>query len=259
MDGRVFVTGLAMALTLSAQTFQRRANMVGGGTRDQGRCSLEVTVDAVAQVEIRGDNATLRNLQGQPPQWRRFECTAPLPPNPINLQLSPQAGRGREFMVSEPRNGNGAVIQIEDPQDGPGVYAFDLYWGERGGPATGFNERRDDRRDDRSFRNDQPFEGPGVPDRGPGRRFTENEAVQVCQDSIRDQAIRRFGTQNIDLRRTSLDDNPGRRDWVNGELVVRGRFGRQYFYRFACSVDFDRGQVRSARIDQFESQYYPTR
>ena len=55
--------------------------MTGGGG-DSGKCTVEVVVDGAAEVEIRGDNAVLRNLKGQPPQWRRFECNAPLPANP---------------------------------------------------------------------------------------------------------------------------------------------------------------------------------
>jgi hypothetical protein len=240
-----------MALTMSAQTFQRKATIVNGGGRDQGQCTVEVTVDGSAQVEIRGDNATLRNIKGQPPQWRRFECTAPVPASPTNFQLAPRAGRGSEVLVREPRNGGSAIVQIEDPQDAQDVYAFDLYWGDRGdrrGPVSGL----DDRRDDRQFRNDGP-------DRDSGRRrFTDTEAVQACKDSVRDQAVRRFGTQNIDFLRTAMDDNPGRRDWVTGELAVRRRFRRDNVYHFSCSVNFDTGQLRSARIDQFESQYYPS-
>jgi hypothetical protein len=116
--------------------------------------------------------------------------------------------------------------------------------------VSGFN----DRRDDRPYRDDRGFEGP---DRGPGRRFTEAQAVDLCKDSIRDIAVRRFGTPNIDFRRIALDDNPGRRDWVNGELAVRRRFRAASIFRFSCSVNFDSGDVRTARIDQFEVGSYP--
>jgi len=57
---------------LSAQE-QRRAVMRGGGG-NQGKCTIEVVVDGVAEVEIRGDSAFLRTTAGQPAQWRRFEC-----------------------------------------------------------------------------------------------------------------------------------------------------------------------------------------
>jgi len=244
MYTRIFVMGAVVALgtSLSAQTIQRRANMVNGGSRDEGRCTVEVSVDGSAEVAVHGGDATLRNTQGQPAQWRRFECNAPLPPDPVNLRLEPRAGRGRQDLVSDPRSGGAAVVQIQDPGNGADIYAFDLQWGNT----------RGDRRDDRGS-----FEGPGprFPDRD--RRFTADQAVRVCQDSIRDQAVRRFGTQNVDFPRTSMDDNPGRNDRVVGELAVHKRFGRQDIYRFDCSVNFDTGAVRAARIDQFERSNYP--
>jgi hypothetical protein len=245
-----------MTLAMSAQTFQRRATIVNGGSRDQGHCTVEVTVDDSADIEIRGSDATLRNTKGQPPQWRRFECTAPMPANAPNLTFSGVAGRGRQGLVRDPRNNGGtAVVQIQDSEDGADIYAFDLYWGAPRGPATSFRDPRDDRRDDSR---DRSFEGPGQPSfERRGDRFTKEQAVQVCQDSIRQQAIDRFGTPNIDFRRIAMDDNPGRQDYVNGELAVRRRFGRQNLYRFTCSVNFDTGRVRTARIDQFETQYYP--
>ena len=73
--------------------------------------------------------------------------------------------------------------------------------------------------------------------------------MQICQDSIRDRAISRFRTQNIDFQSIHVDDNPGRQDWVSGELAIPRRFGRPDIYRFSCSVDFRTGQVRSAQID----------
>lgn len=89
--------------------------------------------------------------------------------------------------------------------------------------------------------------------------MTADEAVQVCRQSIRDQAVNRFKTQNIDVRNVSADNNPGRNDWIVGDVAVRGRFGRQNVYRFSCSVNFDTGQVRTTHIDQFEQNAYQNR
>ena len=86
----------------------------------------------------------------------------------------------------------------------------------------------------------------------PGRRFTTEHAVQVCESSIRQQAERRFRTQNINFRGTTLDNNPGRQDWVMGMFDVRRSPGRGETYRFSCSVNFDTGQVRSAQIGSRE-------
>jgi hypothetical protein len=94
-------------------------------------------------------------------------------------------------------------------------------------------------------------------DREQRREGGEGRAVSVCQDSIRQQASDRFRTPNIDFRDVRADDNPGRRDWIRGEFVIRKRFGRQDVYGFTCSVNLDNGQVRTAHIDQFERRAYP--
>ena len=158
------VTTLAGGL-LSAQTFERRATM-RGGSPDRGKCTIEVVVDGAADVEVRGDSAVLRNLSGQPPQWRRFECTGPLPANPANFRFSGVDGRGRQTLVRDPRNGGAAVVRIEDSDNGSEGYTFDLTWGGGGGgypggqavPVYPGGQPGPDRRDDRNpgYREDRP-------------------------------------------------------------------------------------------------------
>ncbi len=111
---------------LSAQE-QRRAVMRGGGG-NQGKCTIEVVVDGAAEVEIRGDSAFLRTSAGQPAQWRRFECSAPMPANPPGFRFSGVDGRGRQELIRDPRNGGPAVVRIEDPQGGSEGYTFDVTW-----------------------------------------------------------------------------------------------------------------------------------
>lgn len=152
---------------LSGQNYERRAT-IRGGSPDRGKCTIEVVVDGAAEVEIRGDGAVLRNLAGRPPQWRRFECTGPLPGNPANFRFTGVDGRGRQTLIREPRNGGGAVVRIEDPDNGSEGYTFDLTWsgGYPGGqavPAYPGGDRRDDRdrgsRDDRdrAYRDDDVY------------------------------------------------------------------------------------------------------
>ena len=96
MKQNLLALGTLVAVAGSAfaqQGLQRRANMVGGGGPDYGKCTVEVVVDGGAQVEIRGDTATLRDTNGQTPQWRRFECTSPLPANPANFRFAGGTGR----------------------------------------------------------------------------------------------------------------------------------------------------------------------
>ena len=195
----------AMAASVHAQPLERTASFLGGGSPGRGKCTIEVVVDTAADVEIRDDRAVLRNIAGQPPQWRRFECTGPLPRNPADFRFQGIDGRGRQNLVRDPRNSGGAaVIRIEDTAGGSEGYTFDIMWG--GGYAQ--EPMRDDR-------------GGGRFGGGRARRFTAEEAVQVCQSSILQQAEQRFRTRNISFRGTALDDNPGRQDWVMGVFDVR--------------------------------------
>ena len=217
-----------------AQVLERRATMVGGGNPNGGKCTIEVVVDEAAEVEIRGDRAVLRNLAGQPPQWRRFQCSGVLPPNPTDFRFQGVDGRGRQELVRDPRNGGTAVIRIEDPPGGAEGYTFDIMWNgygnaypsDRGGFNGGLNA------------------GPGA--------FSTDRAIDICRNEVRRQAAERFGTPEIDLRDIHMEDNPGRRDWVVGTFFLRRDRDRDQPHRFACSVDFNDGRVRSVEIDAGE-------
>jgi hypothetical protein len=102
--------------------------MTGGGNADHGKCTIEVVVDGVAEVEVRGENMALRNLSGQPPQWRRFQCAATMPVNPADFRFAGVDGRGKQELIRDPRNGGVAVVRIEDSQGGAEGYTLDLIW-----------------------------------------------------------------------------------------------------------------------------------
>ena len=216
---------------MSAQSFQRRASVTGGGGPDWGRCTVDVVVDGAADVQIRGNNATLSNLSGQAPQWRGFECTSVMPPNPAGIRFNAQ-GRGRAEMVRDPSNGGVAEVRIEDPESGPGEYRFEITWNNNGNGYPSGQYRN--RWGERGYSNAQ---------------ITPDQAVQACQDSIRQQAAERFYNSNITFRRTSFDQTQGRQDLVSGTFEVRREYGRVETHRFSCSIDFDRGVVRSAQIE----------
>jgi hypothetical protein len=237
---------------VGAQTLQRRATLTPGGSPDRGQCTIEVVVDGAAEVEIRGDTGTLRNLSGQPAQWRRFECTGVMPANAPDFRFVGVDGRGSQELVRDPRQGGVAVIRIQDSQGGAEGYTFDLMWNGRGYP------------------NSPPRSYPATPERGYpdrgrwdprdnpplDRRFTTEEAVRACQIAVREQAAERFRGGNIAFRRTTLDDNPGRQDWVVGIVDVRRGYDRDEAYRFSCSVNFDTGRVRSAELEPMQGGWY---
>jgi len=268
MNTQVFRSAAIGALIASAmygQAIQRQASIVGGGSPDRAKCTIEVVVDDVAQVEVRGTIATLRTLAGQPAQWRRFECTAPFPPNPAGFRFAGVDGRGRQNLMRDPGQGGVAVVQIEDKQGGSEGYTFDLFWDPRGSggyggapyPSGAVNRGPDqrgpdyrDRGDDRYRDNDTYRDGYRNSEyyRRYGHGFSVDEAVRVCQQGAFDQASRRFRSSDIHFHRTEADDRPGRQDWVTGVLdVVRG--GREDSYRFSCSMDFNAGRLRSIDID----------
>jgi hypothetical protein len=254
---QAFFISAAITPLVFGQGMSRQATITGGGGPDRGKCTVEVVVDGAAKIEIRGNTATLRDVNGRPPQWRRFECTSAMPPNPANFRFQGVDGRGRQSLVQDPRNGGVALVQIEDPQGGAEGYTFDITWGG-GGESMGNRPGPGNDRD----RGRERVEGGGQwgappyrPDyrdseyyRRWGHGFTADEAVRVCRDSIYEQAARRFRTRDIHILSTHMDDNPGRNDWVIGRIDVHPN-ARGEVYNFSCSVNFNSGQVRSADID----------
>jgi hypothetical protein len=234
MRNQLFVSSLsilaAVALPLSAQTAQRRATIVGGGSRDGGKCTIEVVVDGAAEVEIRGDTAFLRNLKGQTPQWRRFECTGVMPPNPGDFRFAGVDGRGNQRLVRDPRNGGAAVVQIQDSGNGSEGYTFDIFWGNR------IQSRGPDYRE------------PGFRDTG-RREFTQDDAIRSCQDMVRREASDRFNARDITFRRFDANDNPGGRDSVRGWFDAHRGYGRDEAFRYSCAVNFESGRVWNAQVE----------
>jgi hypothetical protein len=280
---RSFAVSAMLASGIFAQGNQRQATIVGGGEPDRGKCTIEVVVDGSAQVEVRGTSATLRTLAGQPAQWRRFECNGPMPPNPADFRFAGVDGRGRQQLVRDPRNGGVAAVQIDDPEGGAEGYTFDLFWdargtGGQGGPGYRSNSQPDQRYGNQpNYPAQQPPNYPAQqppnyrgeqrrdnnPDRDDqyrpnyrdsdyyhryGHGFSVDDAVRTCQDAVREQAIRRFGRAEIHFHRTTIDDRPGRMDFVMGTLDVH-RGPREERFGFSCSVNFDNGRVRSADLD----------
>jgi hypothetical protein len=218
-----------------AQGLQRRAVVPGGGNPEYGKCTGELMVDGAAEVNVRGDTATLRDISGRPPEWRNFACTAPMPAN-LDVQFNGE-GRGKIRMLRSPRENNGAaVIRIEDSEGGTNPYRFQLSWDNRGPSPVGGGGY-----------------GAGVPP--VNGRFGGDQAVQVCQDAIRRQAVERFGAHQVVFRRINMDNNPGRNDWVVGMLEIRRPDGVEERRRFSCSVNFDNGRVRSADIESPEGGF----
>jgi len=142
MKMNTFWMGLAGGLVMAAPMFAQRVDsyraQIRGGGGDRGKCTIEVEVDGVAEIEIQGDQGRMRTLSGTPSSWRRMECNQPLPPNPNDFHFSGVDGRGRQTLLRDPSNNRGtAVVRIEDPQGGREGYTFDIEWRGTGGFRSG--------------------------------------------------------------------------------------------------------------------------
>ena len=141
MKPQFLIVSALLIATASAQrvTDRRTADIRGGG--GDGKCTIEVLVDDVAEVEVNGRNAQIRTISGAPATIRRFQCNQELPNRPNDFHFEGVDGRGRQELVRAPGNGRVAVVRIEDRQGGSEGYTFDLIWrgigGGRGFPGGG--------------------------------------------------------------------------------------------------------------------------
>src|SRR5450755_143341 len=138
---KILRAGVLAGVTLFAvsawgQAFN--AQITGGG--GSGKCTFEVRVDGVADVQIRGNQGYLQTKQGMRSQWVRLKCNQPLPRNPGNFRFSGVDGRGKQYLLRDPNQNNGvAVIRIEDPRNGMEGYAGDITWNGGGNWNSGNN------------------------------------------------------------------------------------------------------------------------
>jgi hypothetical protein len=138
---RISLAALAVVLLCGSALGQGNnitANITGGG--GSGKCTFEVRVDGVADVQIRGNQGYLQTKQGMRSQWVRLKCNQPLPRNPGNFRFSGVDGRGKQYLLRDPNQNNGvAVIRIEDPRNGMEGYTGDITWNGGGNWNSGNN------------------------------------------------------------------------------------------------------------------------
>ncbi len=219
---------LLMAIRpVDANPESRRATITGGG--GNGRCTVEVSVDHAAEVEIAGNTGWLTTVAGQPALWRRFQCNTPLPRNPPDFRFIKTNGRGPVRLTQDPRSTGGrAVVNISDPQGGRANYTFDLQWGGSSGGWTPGS----------------PVPSPG---HGPGPGgFPMARAIRNCQAAVSER-LNRDGYSYLAFERTIRENNPGPHDRVSGTLSAKRRFQTTWF-SFSCSVDFDSARVRHVDV-----------
>jgi hypothetical protein len=220
------------------QALERRATFTTRGSGNWGKCTIEVVVDGVADVEIRGDRALLRTVSGQLATWRRFECSAPISGNPADFRFTGIDGRGSQDLLQDPRAGRGvAIVRIQDPRSGAEGYTFDVEW--LGGSAQ-----------------PGPPMPPPVAERGRGRGVPEvrgydlMNAIAACQRAI-EQRVLREGYRGIELTSLQADNRPGRNDRVVGSVTaLAGGFGRSADLDFVCSIEPRDGSIRALDLNR---------
>lgn len=163
---------LGSAIVSAQSTDVFRARITGSNAGSQGKCTVEVVVDATAEVQIRADEGRIRTIAGAPATWRRFDCNMRMPSNPADFAFAPQTGRGRQALLQEPSGNRGtAIVRIEDPSSGREGYKFDLEWNNSGYSNNRSNRQRTDSEINSADRSifDSPTSGDPVQSSTPRR------------------------------------------------------------------------------------------
>ena len=237
---------LLFAVSAWGQSFN--ANITGGG--GNGKCTFEVRVDGVANVQIRGNQGFLQTKSGMPAQWVRLKCNQPLPRNPNNFRFQGIDGRGRQYMLKNPAQNNGvAVIRIEDNRGGMEGYTGDILW--NGGNNNGGNWNGGWWNDNWNGgggwgnggnngggNNGGNWNGGGGNNGNNGNNGQwNNNLVPNCQNNIRNKVRSQTGGASV-----SFNGNPSRKQaasfvMVDGNGNARGNNGRQGNFSYHCTMN----------------------
>jgi hypothetical protein len=111
---------------------------MSGKAGNEGKCTFEVVVQGIADVQIRGSQGRIVTQSGNPAQWRRLDCNEPLPYNAGNFKFKGIDGHGQQSLAAVPNSNNGvAVIHIVNNSNKNEGYTGEIEW--KGGAATAWN------------------------------------------------------------------------------------------------------------------------
>lgn len=224
-----------LVIPAGAQTIN--ANITGGG--GSGKCTFEVVVDGVADVQIRYNQGYLQTRSGQKAQWRRLKCNQPLPRNPNNFRFQGIDGRGRQYLLKNPNANNGvAVIRIEDPRGGMEGYTGDILWnggnnGEGSWGGGNGNWWNDDWNGGGGWGGGGGSGGWGGSGGGSGN-WNKN-VIPNCQKAIRNKLVPQWGGSL--MYRGQPNTNPaGSFIMVQGNATYRDGSGRTGDIQYTCTL-----------------------
>lgn len=275
MKYQAALTCLAMGLCAQAQPVSNYRATVNGSNTESGKCTIEVVVDSVVEIQVRGDQGRMRTLSGQPAQWRRFQCDGRMPVNMSDFQFKGIDGRGRVELIQDPRNNNGvAMVRIEDSKGGSEGYTFDLEW--RGGSGSYNGNWGNTGWGNGNGNSNRPGSGWGSGNSGgsgwgsgngggsgwgdgngnargggfrPGSQARKADAIRACQDALRNDGGQR-GYTNFRFRTTNTDNNAARRDRVTGVVEARGRNNQIAVFNYSCDADFSAGTAANPTVNR---------
>jgi hypothetical protein len=211
------------------------ANITGGG--GSGKCTFEVKVDGIADVQIRGNQGYVQTKQGMRAQWVRLKCNQPLPRNPNNFRFAGVDGRGKQYLLKNPAQNNGvAVIRIEDPRNGFEGYTGDIMWNGGNNSGGGGN----------GWWNDDWNGGGSWGGRGGGgnnndwgngnNNWNKNNVVMNCQNTIRRKIQQDAGGASVNFNGSPRVNKAGSVVMVDGNGNGRANNGNQRSFTYHCTM-----------------------
>jgi hypothetical protein len=216
-----------LLLTVSAVAQNTIQAQLSGGS-GSGKCTFEVRVDGIADVQIRGGQGYLQTKAGMQAQWVRLRCNQPLPRNPNNFRFAGVDGRGKQYLLRSPNQNNGvAVIRIEDPRNGFEGYTGDIMW--NGGNNGGGNGN--------GWWNDDWNGGGGWGGGGGGWNNNWNRnIVPNCQNNIRNKLRQQVKNAQVNFNGQPNLNPAGSFVMVNGTANVRDNQGRNGQISYRCTM-----------------------
>lgn len=232
------------------QITDSRTSTIRGGGGGEGKCTVEVEVDGIAEVEVEGNRAQIRTLSGSPSRFRRFECNQEMPRNPAGFRFQGVDGRGRQDVERDGGRGP-IVIRIEDAKGGREGYTFDLFWNGGGGGGGWNDSNRGDNRGafgnnnngggwNRELRFDARGRGSFQNDRGSTQQL-RNCRVDIGRDGNVQVSFQTNRSQSVNLN--------GRVVRIEGDRIYADMNGSNIGGMMLIETD-GRDQVRSVSMRQ---------
>jgi hypothetical protein len=230
----------------SAQTQTIQARIKGGG--GNGKCTFEVVVNGSAEVQIRGNQGTLRTISGQPATWRRLDCNQTLPRNPNNFRFAGVDGHGKQYLVGNPSNNGGtAIVRIDNNRNNLEGYTGDIMW-------SGGNNGNGNNGGWQGGNNNGQWPGNNNGQWQPGWGQLNAKVIPNCQNTIRNKLVRQYGGY-LTFKGQPQAQPAGSFIMVRGLATYRDGSGKTGDIQYNCTMH-PNGNVADSKYNTV-GNYYP--